>query len=174
MVPPVFPVRIRMKATKGIVVTLQYTLSSTDGEVLETSVGDEPLEYLHGYGEIVPGLEKVIEGADVGFKTKVTVPAAEGYGERDEDAIFDVPRDELPEDIQEGEEIYADDEDEEGEADAFTVLKVTDESVTLDGNHPFAGKDLVFDVEVIGLRAASDEELEHGHAHGEDEDEACD
>lgn len=163
-----------MKATKGIVVTLQYTLSNTDGEVLETSVGDEPLEYLHGFGEIVPGLEKVLEGADVGFKTRVTVPPAEAYGDREEDEIFDVPRNELPEDIAEGEEIYADDDDDDGEALAFTVVKVTDESVTLDGNHPFAGMDLVFDVEVIGLREASAEELEHGHAHGEGEEEDCD
>lgn len=163
-----------MKATKGIVVTLQYTLSSTDGEVLETSVGDEPLEYLHGFGEIVPGLEKVIEGADVGFKTKATIPAAEAYGERDDDEVFDVPRGELPEDIEEGEEIYADSDEEDEEGIPFTVVKVTDESVTLDGNHPFAGKDLVFDIEVIGLRQASAEELEHGHAHAEGEEEDCD
>lgn len=160
-----------MKATKGTVVTVQYTLSKKGGEVLETTVGDEPFEYLHGYGEIVPGLEKVLEGAEVGFKTNVAIPAADAYGDRDEEAVIEVPRDELPEDIEEGEEIYGDDE--EGEPQSFTVMKVTKESVTLDGNHPFAGMDLVFDVEVLGLRQASAEEIEHGHVHVEGEEEDC-
>lgn len=164
-----------MKATNGVVVSLQYTLTNAEGEVLESSVGDEPLSYLHGEGEIVPGLEKVLEGQTVGFKTRVTVPAAEAYGERDEEAVFEAPKDELPEGLEAGEEIYGEDPD--GEAVSFTVVKLTEKGAVLDMNHPFAGMDLTFDVEILGLREATPEELEHGHSHADgcddigDEDE---
>lgn len=161
-----------MKATNGVVVSLQYTLTDSAGEVLESSAGGEPLAYLHGEGEIVPGLEKTLEGKEIGFKTKVTVPAAEAYGERDEDAVVEAPKDELPEGLEVGEEVFGEDPD--GEPISFTVVKLTDAGAILDMNHPFAGKDLTFDVEIVGLRPATEEELEHGHAHEggacEDED----
>jgi len=159
-----------MKASKGNVVTVQYTLTDSSGEVLESSVGDEPLQYLHGFDEIAEGLEKVLEGQEKGFKTKVTLAAADAYGERDEDLIIEVPRSDLPEDVEVGEEIWSDDED--GEPQGFTVVALTDETATLDGNHPYAGKEITFDVEVLDVRAATEEELDHGHAHGADE--ACD
>lgn len=152
-----------MKATNGVVVSLQYTLTDSTGEVLESSVGSEPLAYLHGEGEIVPGLEKTLEGKEVGFKTRVTVPAAEAYGERDEDAVIEAPKDELPEGLEVGEEVFGEDPD--GEPISFTVVKLTENGAILDMNHPFAGKDLTFDVEIVGLRPATEEELEHGHAH---------
>lgn len=166
-----------MKATNGVVVSLQYTLMDSKGEVLESSVGGEPLSYLHGEGEIVPGLEKTLEGNTVGFKTRVTVPAAEAYGERDEEAVIEAPKDELPEGLEEGEEVFGEDPD--GEPISFTVVKLTETGALLDMNHPFAGMDLTFDVEILGLRPATEEELEHGHAHDaegcedefEDEDE---
>lgn len=154
-----------MKATNGVVVSLQYTLTDSKGEVLESSVGEEPLAYLHGEGEIVPGLEKALEGQGMGFKAKVTVPAAEAYGERDEEGVFEAPKDELPEGLEEGEEIYGEDED--GEGISFTVVKLTEKGAVLDMNHPFAGMDLTFDVEIVGLREATPEEVEHGHAHDE-------
>ena len=156
-----------MKATKGNVVTVQYTLTKLDGEVLESSVGDEPLQYLHGFDEIAEGLEKVLEGQEKGFRTKATVKAAEAYGERDPEAITEVPRSELPEDVEEGEEIWSDDED--GDPQGFTVVKLTEETATLDANHPYAGLDLNFDVEILEVRAATEEELEHGHVHTGDE-----
>src|SRR5690606_18797212 len=99
---------------------------------------------------IVPGLEKVLDGQTVGFKTRITVPAAEAYGERDEEAVFEAPKDELPEGLEEGEEIFGEDPD--GEAVAFTVVKLTETGALLDMNHPFAGMDLTFDVEILGLR----------------------
>ena len=157
-----------MKATKGTVVSVHYTLWDDEGEQLESSVGDEALEYLHGFDEIVPGLEKVLEGQTVGFKTKVTIPAAEGYGERDEELVFEVPKSELPEGLEEGEEIMSEDED--GEEESFTVVELTETGALLDGNHPFAGLDLTFEVEIVGLRAATQEELEHGHVHAEGHD----
>lgn len=159
-----------MKATKGSVVTVQYTLKDAAGEILESSVGDEPLQYLHGFDEIAEGLEKVLEGAEKGFKTTAHLKAAEAFGERDEELVIEVPRGDLPEDIEEGEEIWSDDE--EGEPAAFTVVKLTEESALLDGNHPYAGKDLTFEVEVLDVRAATEEELEHGHVHA-DGDEEC-
>ncbi|AKU92947.1 FKBP-type peptidyl-prolyl cis-trans isomerase [Vulgatibacter incomptus] len=158
-----------MKATNGVVVSLQYTLMNAKGEELETSVGSEPLAYLHGEGEIVPGLERELEGKEIGFKSRVMVPAADAYGERDEDAVFEAPKDELPEGIEAGEEIFGEDED--GEPMSFTVVKLTENGAILDTNHPFAGMDLTFDVEIVGLRPATEEELEHGHAH---DAEGCD
>ncbi len=155
-----------MKVTNGVVVSLQYTLTDSEGEVLESSVGVEPLDYLHGEGEIVPGLEKELEGKAVGFKTKITVPAAEAYGEREEDAVFEAPKDELPEGLEEGEEVYGEDDD--GEPISFTVVKLTENGAILDTNHPFAGMDLTFDVEILALRPATEEEIEHGHAHDAD------
>jgi len=158
-----------MKAERGKVVTVQYTLTDANGEVLESSVGDAPLQYLHGYDEIAEGLEKVLEGEEKGFRTRVTLPAAQAYGERDEALVIQVPRGDLPEDVEVGEEIWSDDED--GEPQGFTVVELGEETATLDGNHPYAGKELTFDVEVLDVRAATEEELAHGHAHG---DEACD
>ncbi|WP_373046713.1 peptidylprolyl isomerase [Vulgatibacter sp.] len=157
-----------MKATKGNVVTVQYTLTDSKGEVLESSVGDAPLQYLHGFDEIAEGLENVLQDKEKGFKTKVTLKAADAYGERDDEMVIEVPRSDLPEDVEEGEEIWSDDE--EGEPQGFTVMKLTDETATLDGNHPYAGKDITFDVELLDVRAATAEELEHGHAHGEEEE----
>ena len=154
-----------MKASKNTVVSVHYTLWNDEGEELETSVGDEPLEYLHGSDSIVPGLEKVLEGQTMGFKTKVKIPAADAYGERDEELVFEVPKDELPEGLEEGEEISSEDED--GEEDVFTVVELTENGALLDGNHPFAGLDLTFEVEIVGLREATAEEIEHGHVHGE-------
>lgn len=162
-----------MKATKGMVVSLQYTLTDPKGEVLESTVGEEPLEYLHGYGEIVPGLERALEGAEIGFNKKITVKSADAYGDRDESAIFEAPKDDLPDGLEVGEEIFAESPD--GEPMEFTVVKLTETGAMLDPNHPLAGLDLTFDIEIKGMRQATPEELEHGHSHGagceEDEEE---
>ena len=158
-----------MNAERGKVVTVQYTLTDAEGKVLDTSVGDEPLLYLHGYDEIPAGLERVVEGAGKGFKSKVTLEPDQAFGERDDELIIEVPRSELPEDIDTGEEIWGDDD--EGEPQAFTVMQITDEAVRLDGNNPYAGKTLTFEVEVMDVRDATAEEIEHGHAHEGDEED---
>lgn len=154
-----------MKATSGMVVSMHYTLTDDSGEVIDSSEGRGPFDYLHGHANIIPGLERALEGADVGFKSKVTVSAEDAYGVRNERAVFDVPRDQFPpnEDIQVGMQVHG--EGPQGVL-TFTVVDVSDDSVRLDGNHPLAGKTLHFDVEILGVREASEEEVAHGHVHG--------
>ena len=150
------------------VVTIDYTLTDDEGEVLDTSKGGTPLSYLHGTGSIVPGLESALEGKKAGDALKVTVAPAEGYGDRDERLVQEVPRDRLPADeVELGMrfEVRGD----QGEL-TVTVVSMDDANVTLDGNHPLAGVTLSFDVTVVEVRDATAEELEHGHAHGEDDD----
>lgn len=153
-----------------VVVTLQYSLS-IDGEVIDSSEENEPILFLQGHGQIVPGLEKELYGLKVGDSKQLVVPAKEGYGELDPSAIMDVPKDEFPEEIplKAGVELRVRDED--GEVMDATIVSVSKDTVKLDFNHPLAGKDLAFDVTVLELREATEEELEHGHVHGDDDDE---
>jgi FKBP-type peptidyl-prolyl cis-trans isomerase SlyD len=137
------------KVKDGHVVSMEYTLK-VDGEVADTSEGREPLEYVHGAGNIIPGLEREITGMSVGDSKDVVVAAADGYGEEDEKAFMDVPRDQFPKEI----------------PMKVGTDTVGDKSVRLDFNHPLAGKELHFSVRVVGLRDATDEEKEHGHVHG--------
>jgi FKBP-type peptidyl-prolyl cis-trans isomerase SlyD len=154
-----------MKAASGMVVTMHYTLTDDSGEVLDSSQGSEPLAYLHGHGNIIPGLEKALEGKEVGHKSKVTVAPADGYGEINAEAIFEAPREHFPADVQlaVGQRVYA--EGPNGQI-ALTVTKLTDKGAVLDANHPLAGKTLHFDVELVEVRGATQEELSHGHVHG--------
>ena len=149
-----------------VVVEIEYTLT-VEGEVLDSSEEEGPLAYLHGHDNIVPGLEKALAGKKVGDSVTVTVSAEEGYGEYDEEATAYVPRAEIPADvpIEEGVEIVM--EDEEGDVLAAVITWVGADEVKLDFNHPLAGRALDFDVKVVGLRAATEEELDHGHAHME-------
>lgn len=146
------------------VVTLEYTLTDETGEVLDTSKGSDPLVYLHGAGNIVPGLEVALMGKDEGESLKVTVAPPEGYGERDEELIETVPKDRFDdEELEVGMQFQA--TGPEGPV-MLTVLKVQNDTVTLDANHPLAGKTLSFDVTVLAVRDATLEELTHGHVHG--------
>ena len=151
------------------VITFHYTVKDTAGELIDSSSGSEPLMFLEGSGQIIPGLEKHLLPLVAGDKKTVAVPAAEAYGERDEGMIFDVPRTQFPkgEKIEVGMKFQAQSQDGHP-SPVFTVVGLTLESIKVDGNHPLAGKDLNFDVEVVNVRAATKEELSHGHAHGGD------
>jgi FKBP-type peptidyl-prolyl cis-trans isomerase SlyD len=155
-----------MKIAKGSVVGLDYSLHLGDGQVVDQSEPGEPLTYLHGEGQIVPGLESALEGADVGESRKVVVAPADGYGEHDPRGVQEVPRKAFPPgfDPKAGMELTAEGAD--GEPVPFVIREVKLESVVIDLNHPLAGKTLHFDVTVRDVRAATAEELEHGHAHG--------
>lgn len=155
-----------MQISADKVVYFHYTLRDDEQKVLDSSDGNDPLPYLHGHQNIVPGLESELEGLSVGDKKKVTVPPEQGYGERRDDAVQTVPVSELPDEIprEVGLQIFAEGPD--GQHFPLWITAVTDETVTLDGNHPLAGKTLHFDVEITEVRAAEAEELEHGHVHG--------
>ena len=153
-----------------VVVTLDYTLT-VDGKVVDTTAGLDPIDFLQGYENIIPGLEKELYGLKIGNQKKIYVPAKDGYGEFDPDAIVDVPRTDIPKDIplKTGVELQVSNED--GELLDAVITAISKDSVRLDFNHPLAGKDLTFEVTVIDLRAAEPEEIEHGHVHGDDYDE---
>jgi FKBP-type peptidyl-prolyl cis-trans isomerase SlyD len=156
-----------MQIAKQKVVTIDYTLTDEQGEVLDTSKGQEPLVYIQGSGSIIPGLETALEGKSAGDTLKVTVAPEHGYGPRDEELVQAVPRDRFPADadITEGMRFHAQGA---GGSHVVTVLSVDDKQVTVDANHPLAGVTLAFDVKVVEVRDATTDELEHGHVHGED------
>ncbi len=154
-----------MKIERGRVVKMHYRLRDESGETLEASDEKTPLSYLHGYGNLVPGLEKALEGCDAGLKTTVTIGPADAYGERDEAAVIRAPREEFPEDLDltPGAEVQAETPD--GPI-TFKVVSADAKEAVLDANHPLAGRTLTFDVEVVDVRLASKDEIAHGHAHG--------
>jgi FKBP-type peptidyl-prolyl cis-trans isomerase SlyD len=147
-----------MKVADGAVVSLSYEVTDENGEVLDRNRGDDPLDYLHGHGNILPGLENALEGAEEGDRLDVTVEPSEAYGEKDPAAVFCLPRENFPDDvaIQPGMQFAA--ETSEGTT-RFTVIETAEEEITVDANHPLAGKTLSFDVEVVGVREATEEEL---------------
>ncbi|MCA9554111.1 MAG: peptidylprolyl isomerase [Myxococcales bacterium] len=154
-----------MKIAADTVVSIDYVLTNDAGEVLDRS-GDEPLAYLHGRENIVPGLEAALDGLSVGDATQAKLTPDQGYGERDDKKIRQISRTELPPgmEIEVGEALQGQDED--GNIFPLWVVKTDAESITLDGNHPLAGQNLNFDVTVREIRAATEEELHHGHVHG--------
>jgi FKBP-type peptidyl-prolyl cis-trans isomerase SlyD len=145
-------------------VTIHYTLRDDGGEVLDSSDGRDPLIYLHGTGNIVPGLEKALDGKQAGDEVKVKVTPAEGYGERDEANVRNVPRRRLPEGkIEPGMRLRL--QTEHGPM-IVAVTAVEGDYVTIDGNHALAGMTLHFEVKVVEVRDATAEERTHGHVHG--------
>lgn len=155
-----------MQIAKHSVVTINYRLKDSEGNVLDSSEGGEPLVYLHGVGNLVPGLEKALEGKSKGDSISVAVSPDEGYGERNLDLIQEVPRDrfEDSDNVEVGMQFQA--RTSAGGVRVFRVLGVTEDSIRVDGNHELAGETLHFDVEVVDVRAANAEEIQHGHAHG--------
>ena len=155
-----------MKVAKDAVVALEYALHLGDGQIVDSS-GEGPLRYLHGAGQIVPGLEAALEGSEVGTEKRVEVAPEQGYGEIDPQATRTVPREAFPLDapIATGSEFYV--VDDSGTPVPLRIVALEGGNVTVDFNHPLAGKTLHFNVKVLDIRAATAEELEHGHAHGE-------
>lgn len=156
-----------MKITKDTVVSLRYELYDAEGELLEKI--EEPVSYLHGgYDGIFPLVEEILHDKDVGDSCSVTMQPDDAFGEYDHDLVEVEPRNAFPKDVEvgmqfEGGPESADDED----CVLYTVVEVTDDEVTVDGNHPLAGKTLTFNCAITGVRPASAEELAHGHVHGE-------
>jgi FKBP-type peptidyl-prolyl cis-trans isomerase SlyD len=148
-----------MLVTHGAVVSMDYTLKDDDGDLIDSS--EQPLVYLHGYGNIIPGLEKGLEGAETGEKRSVAVEAAEAYGEIDPAAIMKVPSDTVPEgvELEPGMVVLG---DTPSGSVQLTVVEINDDHIVVDGNHPLAGQRLHFEVEIVDVRAASEEELAEG------------
>lgn len=153
----------------GLVVSLDYTLRLDDGQEIDSSSGREPLQFLQGYGQIIPGLEKALYGMGVGDQKDVVVAPADGYGETDPDAYQVVPHDVFPSDmtLKQGMGLRMRDASSGQALDAY-VAEIRPEGVLLDFNHPLAGETLFFDVTVVALRKATDEEMSHGHVHSGD------
>jgi FKBP-type peptidyl-prolyl cis-trans isomerase SlyD len=154
------------KIAPGKYVVLDYVLCDEEGDVIQRSIEPEigPLEYVHGYSPILPGLEAGVAGLSVGEKKQVTVPPEQGYGLANEDDIFEVDRSELPdpENVKFGDEIEGEDDD--GNTIAMHVIEVHDEYVVVDMNHPLAGFTLVWDVTVTDVRDATPAEIEQARA----------
>jgi FKBP-type peptidyl-prolyl cis-trans isomerase SlyD len=148
-----------MQVTHGAVVAMNYTLKDDEGELIDGS--QQPLEYLHGYGNIIPGLEKALEGAEPGQRHTVVVEPAEAYGETDPGAIITIPSDTVPEDVELTPGMVVVGDTPSGPVQ-LTVVEVNDNNIVVDGNHPLAGQRLHFEVEIVKVRAASDEELAEG------------
>jgi FKBP-type peptidyl-prolyl cis-trans isomerase SlyD len=155
-----------MIITSDKVVTLHYTLKDIKGEVLDSSEGETPLSYLHGAQNIVPGLEKALEGKTVGTSLQVVVSAEEGYGLRQEglQESMALSNFEDPSEVKVGLEFEVEIED---NVEIATVVSIDGDTVLLDFNHPLAGEILCFDVSILDIRPATDEEKEHGHVHDE-------
>ena len=158
--------------TDGKIVIMHYTLKNAAGEVIDSSVGKEPLPYLQGANNIVVGLEKALDGANVGDKKDVEVSPAEGYGERQGPGPQPVPRDQFPPgvDLQPGMGFQA--QAENGQLMVVYIAKVDEANVWVDGNHPLAGETLYFSVEIVGVREPTDAELTSGQPHSVD-GESC-
>jgi FKBP-type peptidyl-prolyl cis-trans isomerase SlyD len=150
-----------MQISKDKVASIHYTLRDGDGNILDTSNGREPLTYLQGAGNLIAGMEEGLEGKSTGDKFKLKVSPDKGYGVKDDNLVQKVPR-----------AAFGDQKIEKGmqfqtnKGQVVTVTETGLESITVDGNHPLAGMELHFDVEVTNVRAATPEEISHGHVHG--------
>lgn len=150
-----------MQITKHTVAAIHYTLTDNEGNVLDSSAGRDPLHYIHGIGNLIPGMEEGLEGKTTGEKFNIKVSPEKGYGVKSDDLLQQVPR-----------TAFGDQQVEIGmqfqtnQGSVVTVTKIGLDSITVDANHPLAGVELNFDVEVMEIRLATEEELAHGHVHG--------
>ena len=150
---------------KGRVISLDFILKDEQGEMLDQSEEGEPLEYLHGSHDVIPGLEKALEGHKTGDHVRIAIPPADAYGEYEVSLVDEVSREQFPgiEDIQPGMQFQTQMDD--GAPMIITIKTVDEDRIVVDGNHPLAGMTLVFEVDIIGVREASAEEMAHGHVH---------
>ncbi|HKJ38841.1 MAG TPA: peptidylprolyl isomerase [Anaerolineales bacterium] len=148
----------------GVVVSIEYTLK-VDNEVLDSSEGHGPLQFLAGHGNIVAGLESEMKGMKIGESKDVVVAPADGYGEYDEEAKMDVPREQFPKDMPVEVDLELTVRDDKGEGRYARIESIEGETVRLNFNHPLAGDELNFNVKVVALREPTAEELDHGHVH---------
>ncbi|MDP3834793.1 MAG: peptidylprolyl isomerase [Hydrogenophaga sp.] len=152
-----------MKITKDTIVTLTFRATDAKGKVLED--GKEPRAYLHGgYGNTLPGVELALEGQEKGFTTTIQLLPSLAFGERDESLVTTIPKKDFPPGVKVGGQLEG--SDDQGQRQIFTVTKIKGDTIHLDGNHPLAGQELTFTLKVIDVKAASPEEISHGHAHG--------
>ena len=157
-----------LRAEENTVIGLVYNLFDSEGNLIEERTKSDPLFYIHGVGQLLPGVERAIDGQGVGFKATIEIPAAEAYGEYDEDLVTEVERSAFPETIELEVGMQFNTQGPEGESLVVEVVEISDEAVVIDGNHPLAGCDLKFELEVHSIRNATAEEIEHGHVHGKD------
>lgn len=153
-----------MPITKDSVVTLRYKVSdATTGQLVEAA--QEPMAYLHGgYENTLPKIEEALDGQDTGYQTTLTLTPADAFGERDEALVRTIPKTEFPPGVKVGGQLRGQTDD--GTDHVFTVVKIKGPQVLLDGNHPWAGKTLKFQLTVAGVRPATPEEIAHRHVHG--------
>ena len=152
---------------KDRVISLKFVLKDEQGEVLDQSDETGPLEYLHGANDVIPGLEKALEGHKLGEQLKVVIPPSDAYGEYEVSLVDEVSRDQFPgiDDIKPGMQFQTQMDD--GAPMIIHVTAVDDDKVVVDGNHPLAGMTLVFEVTIKGIRQACSDEIEHGHVHAD-------
>ena len=155
-----------MQVSAQKVVSIHYTLTDNDGTVLDSSSGREPLLYIHRLGHLIPGMEEGIEGRSAGEKLSLKIAPEKGYGVRNDEFVQQVPKTAFgDQEIQPGMQFEAGTEEQRY---IVTVTGIEGDTVTVDGNHPLAGVELNFEVEVIAVRNATEDELAHGHVHGAD------
>ncbi|MEZ6194783.1 MAG: peptidylprolyl isomerase [Planctomycetota bacterium] len=150
----------------GVVVAIHYTLKLDDGSEVDSSRGGDPLLYLHGQGNIVPGLEHELTGRGPGERFEVSVSPDEGYGARFPDAVQRVSKTQLPDDFEPEVGMQLSAETAQGQFITLHIVEVGEDDIAVDPNHPLAGETLNFSIEVVSLRAATKDEMEHGHPHG--------
>lgn len=156
-----------MKIAKNTVVSVAYRLSDAQGNLIEES--DEPMVYLHGgYDGTFPKIEEVLDGHETGFETQLQLEPDDAFGEYDPELVKVEPRGRFPEPLEVGMQFEGTPEEGDEDIDAliYTVTDVAEDKVVLDGNHPLAGMALRFALKVTEVRSATDDEVEHGHAHG--------
>ncbi len=159
-----------MSICKGQVVSIAYVLKDDDDNLIDQGDKDSPLVYLHGHNGLIPGVEEALEGKSAGDSLEIVVPPEKGYGQRDENLDLIVEKSQFPEEqhdqLAPGVQFQGPHPEKEGEAVVYTVHQVQEDKVYVSGNNPLAGMNLNFAIEVVDVRDASAEELEHGHVHG--------
>jgi FKBP-type peptidyl-prolyl cis-trans isomerase SlyD len=154
-----------MQIVKNSVVSFDYTLKDPDGNLIDSSEGNEPLSYIQGLGHIIPGLERAMDGKQSGDQFQITIPPEDAYGQYDEELVQTIPKKHFEQNVEivPGMQFTA---EREGQHYTITVIEVQKEDIIVDGNHPLAGIELNFDVNIKEVREATSEELSHGHVHG--------